>query len=62
MLWAATSHDVDKLGGLYLEDVNVARLMREDEPDNFGGGIRAHAIDKEAANILWQISEKFSEI
>lgn len=55
-VWAATSHDLDNLGGLYLEDVNIGRLMSDDEPDNFAGGVRKHSVDLTAADRLWKIS------
>jgi NAD(P)-dependent dehydrogenase (short-subunit alcohol dehydrogenase family) len=54
--WAGTSPDLSGLGGFYLEDCNIARLMQAEEPDNFAGGVRPHSIDSAAAERLWQIS------
>ncbi|MFC4651796.1 SDR family NAD(P)-dependent oxidoreductase [Lactococcus nasutitermitis] len=56
VVWAATSPDLADKGGLYLEDCNIARLMTENEADNFSGGVRPHSIDPRAAERLWQIS------
>lgn len=52
-VWAATSPDLEGRGGLYLEDCHIA------EPANAGerGGIQDYAIDPEAANRLWTLSE-----
>ena len=55
-LWAATSPDLDNLGGLYLEDCNIARVMTDTEPDNFAGGVRLHSLSKSDAERLWEIS------
>ncbi|MEU7727679.1 SDR family NAD(P)-dependent oxidoreductase [Streptomyces sp. NPDC040724] len=51
-LWAATSPLLDGRGGLYLEDCDIARIAAPTDPmDN--GGVRAYAIDPEAAAHLW---------
>lgn len=55
-VWAAVSPDLADIGGLYCEDVNIARLMADSEADNFGGGVRQHSIDPKAADRLWEIS------
>ncbi|QDK70997.1 SDR family NAD(P)-dependent oxidoreductase [Lactococcus protaetiae] len=55
-VWAAVSPDLTDKGGLYCEDVNIARLMADSEADNFGGGVRQHSIDLKAADRLWEIS------
>ncbi|MEN8654900.1 SDR family NAD(P)-dependent oxidoreductase [Streptomyces sp. 21So2-11] len=54
-LWAATSSLLDGRGGLYLEDCHVAHVSAPDEPMD-DGGVRAYAIDPEAAARLWELS------
>ena len=54
-LWAATSPALDGVGGLYLEDCDVAAIALPGESiDN--GGVRDYAIDSESAGRLWQLS------
>ncbi|AYG01897.1 SDR family NAD(P)-dependent oxidoreductase [Lactococcus allomyrinae] len=55
-VWAAVSPNLADRGGIYCEDVNIARLMIDSEADNFGGGVRQHSIDPKAADRLWEIS------
>ncbi|MGW7067211.1 oxidoreductase [Streptomyces sp. NPDC054855] len=54
-LWAATSPLLDGLGGLYLEDCDVARLSAPGTPMD-DGGVRAYAVDPDEAARLWQLS------
>ncbi|MET9758273.1 SDR family NAD(P)-dependent oxidoreductase [Streptomyces sp. NPDC006372] len=54
-LWAATSTLLDNRGGLYLEDCDIARVSAPDEPMD-DGGVRAYAIDPDAAARLWELS------
>ncbi|WP_090362273.1 oxidoreductase [Mycolicibacterium fluoranthenivorans] len=50
-LWAATSPQLDGLGGLYLEDCEVAGPATED-----GTGVKAYAVDRRQAESLWDLS------
>ena len=59
-LWASTSPDLEGKGGLYCEDLNIARLMTSEEANNFSGGLRPHAIDHNDADRLWQISKNIT--
>ncbi|AUS70633.1 SDR family NAD(P)-dependent oxidoreductase [Lactococcus lactis] len=59
-LWASTSPDLEGKGGLYCEDLNIARLMTSEEVNNFSGGLRPHAIDHNDADRLWQISKNIT--
>jgi NAD(P)-dependent dehydrogenase (short-subunit alcohol dehydrogenase family) len=52
-VWAATSQDLDGLGGLYLEDCHIAEPAT---PDN-EAGIEFYALDPVTADKLWQLSE-----
>ncbi|MFI1834203.1 SDR family NAD(P)-dependent oxidoreductase [Streptomyces olivaceoviridis] len=54
-LWAATSPLLDGRGGLYLEDCDVARVSAPTAPMD-DGGVRAYAIDPDAAARLWDLS------
>lgn len=51
--WAATSPQLDGLGGLYLEDCDVARPWVEGGPR---AGVRPWAVDPDEAARLWTLS------
>jgi NAD(P)-dependent dehydrogenase (short-subunit alcohol dehydrogenase family) len=51
--WAATSPQLDGLGGAYLEDCEVAEV--NDDPDGMSG-VRSWAIDPGEAERLWSLS------
>ena len=53
-VWAATSPDLEGRGGLYLEDCAVAGPT----PGDGSAGYAPHAVDPEAANRLWDWSER----
>ena len=55
-LWAATSPMLNDKHGLYCEDCDVAQLASEDSPR--GVHVAAHAVDPEAAERLWAVSEE----
>ena len=52
-VWAATSPQLDGMGGVYLEDCDVAEPHVEDGPRS---GVAWHAIDPEQAERLWTLS------
>ncbi|MEU8544220.1 oxidoreductase [Streptomyces sp. NPDC048717] len=54
-LWAATSSLLDDRGGVYLEDCDVVGVSALDAPMD-DGGVRAYAIDPDAAARLWDLS------
>ncbi|MFJ6355211.1 SDR family NAD(P)-dependent oxidoreductase [Streptomyces sp. NPDC054835] len=54
-LWAATSPLLDALGGLYLEDCDVARVSAPEQPMD-DGGVRDYAVSPDAAARLWELS------
>ncbi|MFB7864273.1 oxidoreductase [Streptomyces sp. NPDC056069] len=54
-LWAATSPLLDGLGGLYLEDCDVARVSGPERSMD-DGGVRSYAIAPDAAARLWELS------
>ncbi len=53
-VWAATSPDLDGVGGIYLEDCGIAHPMGEGS----GRGYAPYAVDIEAADRLWAMSER----
>ncbi|MFD7965157.1 SDR family NAD(P)-dependent oxidoreductase [Streptomyces zaomyceticus] len=54
-LWAATSPLLDGRGGVYLEDCDIARVTAPGTPMD-DGGVRAYAVDPDAAVRLWELS------
>ena len=57
-VWAATSPDLDGMGGLYLEDCRVAEPMREGTE----GGYAPFAVDPEEAARLWVWSQRQADL
>ena len=56
-VWAATSPELDDVGGVYCEDCNVAPVI--DEP-GASLGVVSWAVDEAAADRLWVLSEEWS--
>lgn len=54
-LWAATSTVLDGLGGLYLEDCDIAAVSGCTGSID-AGGVKDFAVDEAAAERLWQVS------
>ncbi|MCC3762957.1 SDR family NAD(P)-dependent oxidoreductase [Glycomyces sp. TRM65418] len=54
--WAATSPQLDGLGGLYLEDCEVAEVTEE------GRGVRPYAVDPDEATRLWAFSAELTGV
>ena len=52
-VWAATSPQLSTMGGLYLEDCEVAELTG---PNPDFAGVREYAVDPAAAERLWDMS------
>ncbi len=59
-VWAATSPQLDGMGGLYCEDCDIARLDTGTEPSFVG--VRSYAVDPQQAIRLWQLSAKLTGI
>jgi NAD(P)-dependent dehydrogenase (short-subunit alcohol dehydrogenase family) len=55
-VWAATSPQLDGLGGLYLEDVEVAPLHAGPGTP----GVAPHAVDPAEAERLWHLSQELT--
>ncbi|MDX3193325.1 SDR family NAD(P)-dependent oxidoreductase [Streptomyces sp. MN03-5084-2B] len=61
-VWAATSPQLTGLGGLYLEDCDVAELAPEDAEGLAGSGVRRYAVDREQAARLWTLSAQLTGV
>jgi NAD(P)-dependent dehydrogenase (short-subunit alcohol dehydrogenase family) len=57
-VWAATSPQLEGLGGLYCEDCDIAPLAEGDAST----GVRAHAVDPEQAARLWKLSAELTGV
>ena len=55
-VWAATAPELASVGGLYLEDCAQAQPFSEDLPR--GKGVMPYALDAEAAQRLWDVSDR----
>jgi NAD(P)-dependent dehydrogenase (short-subunit alcohol dehydrogenase family) len=58
-VWAATSPQLDGLGGLYLEDCDVAEPAREGDQSS---GVKAWAVDAGEAARLWALSAELTGV
>ena len=56
-LWAATSPQLENIGGVYCENCDVA-AMQQERPGARYSGVAPWAIDSEQAKRLWVISEE----
>jgi NAD(P)-dependent dehydrogenase (short-subunit alcohol dehydrogenase family) len=57
-VWAATSPQLDGLGGVYCEDCDIAELAPDGQ--EFTGGVRSYAVDHEQAARLWDLSAELT--
>ncbi|MGW3035796.1 SDR family NAD(P)-dependent oxidoreductase [Streptomyces sp. NPDC001178] len=57
-VWAATSAQLDGLGGVYLEDCDIAELA----VDGATSGVKDWAIDPEQAARLWELSAELTGV
>lgn len=56
-VWAATSPQLDGLGGVFCEDCEVAEVSADDSP-----GVRPYAIDPASAARLWTLSAELTGV
>jgi NAD(P)-dependent dehydrogenase (short-subunit alcohol dehydrogenase family) len=60
-VWAATSPQLDGMGGVYCEDCEIAEIVGNDiEP--FPGCVRAYAVDPDEAARLWNLSAELTGV
>ena len=58
-VWAATSPQLDGMGGVYCEDCDIAEV--NDDPAG-RSGVRLHAIDPAQAQRLWDLSAELTGV
>lgn len=58
-VWCATSPLLNRLGGVYCEDADVATLALGSE---MSAGVKPYSVDAAAAKRLWQLTEKLTDI
>lgn len=58
-VWCATSPVLDKVGGVYCEDVDIAALVTDRSMD---GGVEPYSLDRTDAKGLWLLSEEMTGI
>jgi NAD(P)-dependent dehydrogenase (short-subunit alcohol dehydrogenase family) len=58
-VWASVVAAADEIGGQYCEDCRVSEIVPDDQVITPGsGGVRAYALDPQAAEALWKKSEE----
>src|SRR3954470_18135731 len=60
--WAATSPQLEGMGGVYCENCDIAKPTVPDSPTARIEGVDAHAIDPEAAAPLWAVSAELTGV
>jgi len=58
-VWAATNPLLNDIGGVYLEDVDVAGLALG---SSFENGVKPYSVDETSAKQLWYLAEKLTDI
>lgn len=58
-VWAATNPLLNHIGGVYLEDVDVAGLALG---SSFENGVKPYSVDETSAKQLWYLAEKLTDI
>jgi NAD(P)-dependent dehydrogenase (short-subunit alcohol dehydrogenase family) len=58
-IWAATSPLLNEIGGVYLEDVDVAELAVDSSVPN---GVKPYSLDEASAKRLWELTEEITSI
>jgi NAD(P)-dependent dehydrogenase (short-subunit alcohol dehydrogenase family) len=56
-VWAATSPQLDGLGGVFCEDCEIAEISSDDAP-----GVRPYAVDPASAARLWTVSAELTGV
>jgi NAD(P)-dependent dehydrogenase (short-subunit alcohol dehydrogenase family) len=60
--WAVTSPALDGMGGVYLEDCEVAPIVHPEEPNAIRSGLYPWGADAQAASRLWDLSAQLTGI
>jgi hypothetical protein len=61
-LWAATTPQLSGMGGVYLEDCEIATTTGPDTPAHNGTGVMPYAIDADEAARLWALSAELTSV
>lgn len=61
-VWAATAPTLKGMGGVYCEDCDIAEPTVPGSPEARIRGVDAHAVDREAAARLWELSADMTGI
>jgi NAD(P)-dependent dehydrogenase (short-subunit alcohol dehydrogenase family) len=61
-VWAATSSQLDGMGGVYCEDCDIAAPTDASSPFARYLGVDPHAIDRESAARLWALSAELTGV
>jgi NAD(P)-dependent dehydrogenase (short-subunit alcohol dehydrogenase family) len=59
-VWCATSTQLEGMGGVYCEDVDIAQAVPADFPEQ--RGVRPWAMDRSLADRLWKKSEEWTGV
>jgi NAD(P)-dependent dehydrogenase (short-subunit alcohol dehydrogenase family) len=59
-VWAATSPQLEGMGGVYCADCDIADVVESIQPG--GGGVMAHAVDPDQAARLWEVSANLTGV
>jgi NAD(P)-dependent dehydrogenase (short-subunit alcohol dehydrogenase family) len=59
-VWAATSPQLEGMGGVYCADCDIADVVEGIQPG--GGGVMAHAVDPDQAARLWEVSANLTGV
>lgn len=59
-VWAATSPQLDGLGGVYCEDADIANMEDLDSPTGRFRGVKPYAVDADNAAKLWTLSAELT--
>jgi NAD(P)-dependent dehydrogenase (short-subunit alcohol dehydrogenase family) len=60
--WAATSRQLDGMGGVYCEDCDIAEVTVPGSPTAEESGVNACAVDPENAARLWAVSAELTGV
>jgi NAD(P)-dependent dehydrogenase (short-subunit alcohol dehydrogenase family) len=60
--WAATSPQLEGMGGVYCEDCDIAEVNAVGEGASRTTGVEPHAIDRDAAARLWTVSAELTGV
>ena len=61
-VWAATSRQLEGMGGVYCENCDIAEPTDPDDEMRRYRGVDAHAIDRDDAARLWEVSAEMTGV